>query len=126
MVVDKDTEVLFQSLISAFGLSVRLGVVGGTDVLSDSQGTAEFSGECGCETGVSIRNDVCGKSVMWEYISSVKFGGVFGIDRFVTGDKNRCFQKGICDRKYGVVRFRKRKFDNKVHGYRSKWCVISV
>ena len=126
MIVDKYAKVLFQSLVSTFRLSVGLGVIGCADVLGDSQGMAEFSGECGCETGVSIRNDVCGKSVMWEYISSVKFGGVFGIDRFVTGDKNRCFQKGICDRKYGVVRFRKRKFDNKVHGYRSKQCVIGV
>ena len=57
--------------------------------------------------GVSIRNDVCGKSVMWEYVSSVKFGSVFSVDGFVAGNKNRCFREGVRGCKYGVVRFRK-------------------
>ena len=54
---------------------------------------------------VSVRNDACGKSVMWKYISSVKFGCVFGVDGFVAGNKDRCFRKSVCDCKYGIVRF---------------------
>ena len=87
---------------------------------------AEFSGEGGCETGVSIGNDACGKSVMWEYVSSVKFGRFFGVDGFIAGNKDRCFRESVCDRKYSVIRFRKGKFDNEVHGYGSEWGVISV
>ena len=54
MVVDEDVKVLFQSLVSAFGLSIGLSVVSCADVLHDSQGMAEFPGERRCETGVSI------------------------------------------------------------------------
>ena len=126
MVVDENTEVLFQSLICTFRLSISLRVISGADVLHDSQSTAEFSGEGRCETGVSIRNDACGKSVMWKYVSSVKFGGVFGISGLVAGNKNRCFQEGVRDHKYGVVRFRKGEFDDEVHGYGGEWCVVSV
>ena len=89
-IVNKYAKVLFQSLVSAFRLSVGLGMVGCADVLGDSKSTAEFSGECGRETGVLIRNDACGKSVMWEYVSSVKLGCVFSVDGFIAGNKNRC------------------------------------
>ena len=126
MIVDKDAKVLFQSLVCTFGLSVGLGVISCADVLRDSQGAAEFSGECGCEMGVSIGNDACGESVMWKYVSSVKFGCVFGVDGFVAQNKNRCFRESVCDREYGIVGFQRRKFDDEVHGYRSKWCIISV
>ena len=87
---------------------------------------AEFSGEGGCETGVSVRNNACGKSIMWEYMSGIKFGSVFAVDGFVAGNKNRCFRESVCDRKYSIVRFGKGEFDDEVHGYRSKWCVVSV
>ena len=61
---------------------------------------AEFSGEGGCETGVSVRNNACGKSIMWEYVSGVKFfGSVFAVDGFIAGNKNRCFRESVCDRK---------------------------
>ena len=126
MVIDENAEVLFQSLICTFRLSIGLRVIGGADVLCDSQGTAEFSGECGCETGISVGNDACGKSVMWKYVSSVKFGGVFGISGFIAGNENRCFREGVRDCKYGIVRFRRGKFDDEVHGYRSEWCIVSV
>ena len=87
---------------------------------------AEFSGECGCETRVSVGNDACGKSVMWKYVSGVKFGRVFGIDGFITGDENRCFGESVCDCKYGIVGFGKGKFDDEVHGYGGKGCFVSV
>ena len=126
MIVDKDAKVLFQSLVCTFGLSVGLGVISCADVLRDSQGAAEFSGECGCEMGVLIRNDTCGKSIMWEYVSSVKFSCAFGVDGFIAGNKNGCFQESVCDRKYGIVRFGKGKFDDEVHGYGGKGCFVSV
>ena len=63
---------------------------------------------------------------MWEYISSVKFGCVFGVDGFVARYKNRCFRESVCDRKYHIVRFGKGKFYDEVHGYRGEGCVVSV
>ena len=57
MVVDKDPEVLFQSLVSAFQLAVRLGVISCADVLSNSQRPTEFPRKHGGETGIAIRND---------------------------------------------------------------------
>ena len=39
-VVDEDAEVLFKPLIRAFGLAVRLGVVGGAYVLFDIEDAA--------------------------------------------------------------------------------------
>ena len=63
---------------------------------------------------------------MWKYVSGIKFGCGFGIDGFVTGDKNRCFGEGVCNCKYGIVGFGKGKFNNEVHGDRSKRGVVSV
>ena len=45
MVIDEDPEILFQALVCAFRLAISLGVICRTDVLRDSQSTAEFSRE---------------------------------------------------------------------------------
>ena len=58
MVVDKDPEILFQSLVCALRLAICLGVIGRADVLGNSQRTTKFPRKHGGETGVTIGNDV--------------------------------------------------------------------
>ena len=101
-------------------------MVGCADDLHDSQDTAEFPGEDWCETRVLVGSNACGKSIMWEYVSSVEFGCMSDVNGFVAGDYDRSFWKSVCDHKYGIIRFWRGKSNNEVHGYRSEWCVISV
>ena len=57
MVIYEDPEILFQLLVCAFQLAISLRVICRTDVLHNSQSLAEFSGENGSETRVTIGDD---------------------------------------------------------------------
>src|SRR6266404_86922 len=65
-------QILFEPLVSPFGLSVRSGVIGCQDVLRDPQATTEFSCEFGREAGISIAYDLKGESESFEHVMEVK------------------------------------------------------
>ena len=86
-VVDEDAKVLFKPLIRAFGLAVSLGVIGGAYVLFDVEDAAKFLREVGCETGISVCDDLAGSAIMWEDVLDVEVGDGGGSGRFMAGDE---------------------------------------
>ncbi len=89
--VSEYSEVLFQPLVGSFGLSIRLGVIGGTDVLFDVQVFAEFSHCGGCESRVAVGDDLLGEAVMGEHVFAVEFGDSYGVDCFLAWDEYGSF-----------------------------------
>ena len=88
----------FQPLIGSFRLSVRSGVVCRRDVLFDSYNFAEFSREFGCETGVSVADDLAGESKVDKYVFNVQCCRAFCVDLLVTWYKDSRFGAIIvCD-----------------------------
>ena len=63
-VVDEDAKILFKPLVRLFGLAVSLGVVGGAYVLCDIEDAAKFLREVGRETGILVRDDLVGSTVV--------------------------------------------------------------
>ena len=74
-------------MVRSFGLSVRLWVIGGADVLFDVQVFAEFPHRSGRKSGVSVRDDLLGEAVMGEHVFAVEFGDSYGVDCFFTWDE---------------------------------------
>ena len=66
-------------------------MVSGADVLFDVQVFAEFPHRSGCESGVSVRYDLLGEAVVWEYVFSVEFGNSYGVNFFFAWDKDGSF-----------------------------------
>ena len=69
--VNKDTEVLFKPLICSFRLAVGLWVVGGTDVLFDIKDMAQFLGEVGGETGITVGNNFLRGAIVGKHVLDV-------------------------------------------------------
>ena len=90
-VVDEDTEILFKPLIRSFGLAIGLGVVSGAYVLRDIKDAAKFLREAGRKTGISVRDDFAGGTVVWKDMLDVEIGNSGGGSRFVAGDENGSF-----------------------------------
>src|SRR6266436_1608235 len=90
--VSEYPEVLFQPLVGSFGLSVHLGVIGGTDVLFNVQVSAEFPHGGGRESGVSVGDDFPGEAVMGKHVFAIEFGDSYGVDRFFAWDEYGSFR----------------------------------
>ena len=90
-VVDKDTKVLFEPLICSFGLAIGLGVIGGAYVLLDIEDAAKLPWEMGRESGISVRDDLAGSTVVGEDMLNVKVGDSGGGSRFVAGNEDGSF-----------------------------------
>ena len=91
-VVDKDAEILFKPLIRSFGLAISLGVIGRAYVLRDVKDAAKLLRETGRKSGISIRNDLAGSTVVWKDMLGVKIGDSGGGSRFVAGNEDGGFQ----------------------------------
>ena len=72
-----NAEVLFEGLVCSFALSICLQMVSRANVLFDSQESAEFSCEVAREPGVSVRNDLLWKSVVWDDLLRVQLRNAF-------------------------------------------------
>ena len=81
----EDTQILLKSLIGSFTSSIGLRVIRCADILMDIEKAAEFCGEFGCETDISVRNDFAGNAVMRDHVSGVEQCHSFGIDALGTG-----------------------------------------
>ncbi len=89
--VPKYSEVLFQPLVGSFGLSVRLRVVGGADVLFDVQVFAQFP-HCGSrKSGVLVRDDLLWEAIVGEDVFAVEFSDSYGVNRFFAWDEYGSF-----------------------------------
>ena len=90
-VVDKDAEILFKPLIRSFGLAVGLGVIGGAYVLRNVKDAAKLLREMRRKTGIPVRDDFAGSTVVWEDMLDVKIGNSGGGSRFVAGNEDGSF-----------------------------------
>ena len=90
-VVDENAEILFKPLICSFGLAISLGVIGRAYVLRDVKDTAKFLRETGRKTGISVRDDLAGSTVVREDVLDVKIGNSGGGGRFVAGNEDGSF-----------------------------------
>ena len=68
----EDSQILLEGLIGSLTSSIGLRVICCTDVLMDIEKAAEFCGEFGCETDISVRNDFAGNAVVWNHVSGVE------------------------------------------------------
>ena len=116
-VVDEDAEILFKPLIRSFGLAVSLGVVGRAYVLRDVKDAAKLLRETGRKSGISVRDDFAGSTVVWENMLDVKVGNSGGGSRFVAGDEDGSFRAVMVgDGEDAVEAVREWEFDNEIHG----------
>ena len=90
-VVDEDAKILFKPLICSFGLAISLGVVGGAYVLRDIEDTAKFFWEVGRKTGITVRNDFAGSTVVGKNMLDIEISNSGGGSRFMAGNENGSF-----------------------------------
>src|SRR6266403_1677270 len=106
--VSEYSEVLFQPLVGSLGLSVRLRVVSGADVLFDIQVFAQFPHCGGRESGVSVGNDLLWEAIVGEDVFAIELGDSYGINRFFAWDEYGSFRAIVVGyRQYGGVVFRR-------------------
>ena len=116
-VVNEDAKILFKPLIRSFGLAVSLGVVGGAYVLRDIEDAAKFLREVGCETGIPVRDDLAGSTVVWKHMLDVKVGNSGGGSRFVAGNENGSFQAVMVGNGEDTVKaVGEWEFNDEIHG----------
>ena len=115
-VVDEDAKILFKPLIRSFGLAISLGVVGGAYVLRDIEDAAEFLREVGRETGIAVRDDLAGSTVVWKNMLDVKVGNSGGGSHFVAGNEDGRFRAVMIGNGEDAVKsVREWEFNDKVH-----------
>ena len=116
-VVDEDAKILFKPLIRAFGLAVRLGVIGGAYVLFDIEDAAKFLREVGREAGIAVCDDFAGGAVMWKNMLDVKVGDGGGGGRFMAGDEDGSFRAVVVrDGEDTVKSIEEWEFNDEIHG----------
>ena len=69
LVVDNESEVGFDPLVVLFGLPICSGMISSGNVLCNPQYVAHFSGKLGCESGVSVTDNLVRESKVSEYLS---------------------------------------------------------
>ena len=90
-VVDEDAEILFEPLIRSFGLAISLGVIGSTYVLCNIEDAAQFLWETRGKSGVPVRDDLAGGTVVWKDMLDIKIGDSGGGSCFVARDEDCSF-----------------------------------
>ena len=73
----EDSQVLFKCLVGSFACSIRLGVVGCTNVLLNVQEAAEIGCEFRSEADISVRYDFARNAIMRGYMGGIKRGHSF-------------------------------------------------
>ena len=73
LVVAEDSEVLFQSLVKAFGLTIAFRVITRGEVNLHIQGNSQGMEEVGSELRAPITSNMCGNSVFAENMNNKEF-----------------------------------------------------
>ena len=116
-VVNEDTKVLLKPLIRSFRLAVSLGVIGGAYVLFDVEDATKFLWEVGCETGISVGNDLAGSAVMWKDMLNIEVGDGGGGGCLITGDENGRFRAVVvCNGEDAVKAIGEWELNDEIHG----------
>ena len=91
LVVNKESKVGLDPLVVLFRLSICSGVVGGRDVLCNPQYATHFPCEFGCESGVSVADNLVREPKAFEYVSDKESCHFFQRNSLVAGNKQCCF-----------------------------------
>jgi hypothetical protein len=78
--VCKESKVLFDFLISAFGLAIRLGMVRGGECMGDAELLIQSFHELRRKLGASIGDDLGGDAMETEYLLVMDIGNTFSVD----------------------------------------------
>ena len=87
LVVAVGAEILFQSLVRAFGLTIAFGVISGGEVESDVEGFGEGTEEVGDELRSAIGGDMGRSSVLGEHVEYEEFSKLRRVDGVMSGDE---------------------------------------
>ena len=91
LVVNEEPEISFYPLVVPFRLSIGTGVVGGRDVLGNTEDPADFLGKFRREARVPITDNLPRESILAEYILDEEPGRFFCRDSLIAGYEQRRF-----------------------------------
>ena len=102
-VVREGADVLFNFLISTFGLTIGLRVESGGETSLDTQEALQFRGELGCKLRASIRNDRLWKAMMFPHVIAVEHGKSGAVKSVGDGEGVNLLSETIDDGENSVV-----------------------
>ena len=100
MVVAENSEELFNFLVDSFHFTVRLGVKGNGEGLTDFELFPCFSHDLECELGASVQDDLLEKAHSLPDMIEIELGGLFCRDGFLTQCDDDGFAEVINDYKH--------------------------
>ena len=101
LVVAVGAEILFQSLVRAFGLTIAFGVISGGEVESDVEGFGKGMEEVGDELRSAIGGDMGRSSVLGEHMEYEEFSKLRRVDGVMSGDEDGLLGETINDDENG-------------------------
>ena len=85
--------------------------------MCDIEDAAKFLREVGRETGIPVRDDLAGSTVVWKNMLDVKIGNSGGGSHFVAGNENGSFRAVVvCNGEDAVKSVREQEFNDEIHG----------
>ena len=117
-VVNEDAEILFEPLIRSFGLAISLGVIGSAYILRNVEDAAQLLWEARRKSGIPVRDDLAGGTVVWEDMLDIKIGDSGGGSCFVARDEDRSFRAVVIGNgKDAVEAGGEGELNDEVHGH---------
>jgi hypothetical protein len=112
---------LFDFLISMFGLAVRLGVVRCSQCVSDTEFLVQGFHKLRCELGSLVRNNLSGNVVKAENLSIVDVRNTFRIDVRGCREDMDLFTVMVNVHHYCIVPSNLRQSRDQIDAYRLPW-----
>ena len=123
LVVAVGAEILFQSLVRAFGLTIAFGVISRGEVESDVEGFGEGTEEVGDELRSAIGGDMGRSSVLGEHMEYEEFSKLRRVDGVMSGDEDGLLGETINDDKNGGEAGGGWELFDEVHGDGVPWLI---
>lgn len=104
LVVDEEPQIGLYPLVVMLRLPIRLGVVGHGDVLLNAQCPTQFLDKFGCESGISVTDELVGKPIVAKDLFHEELRCLFGRDSFVAGyEPHQLGAAVISDGENGII-----------------------
>ena len=123
LVVAVGAEILFQSLVRAFGLTIAFGVISRGEVESDVEGFGEGTEEVGDELRSAIGGDMGRSSVLGEHMEYEEFSKLRRVDGVMSGDEDGLLGETINDDENGGEAGGGWELFDEVHGDGVPWLI---
>ena len=116
VMVDEETEVLFQLLVDPFRLSIGLRVVRRGGVVLDAQELVKVRHEVRLKLGSSIVDDLGGNAVELEHVVTKQLGHAFSREGGVRGNRVHLLGEAVHNHADGVVAGGDRERSDEIEG----------